>query len=161
LAAEAAYDLNTFAGKTVGETEQDLRRRTLRLVKNRRKPQQLLSYKTIMLVVAVLAACVTMIYSRVVLTELTEEANGYQQKLTVLNAEYIRLSGELEAASSIKTLEETAESDLGLSKIESSQVQYVNLTSEDHIVVADEKGLGWLGTLWGSFTALFEEYNPF
>jgi len=161
LAAEAAYDLNIFAGKSAGETEQDLRRRTLRLVKNRRRPQQLLSYKTILLVVIVLAACVTMIYSRVVLTELTEEANGYQDKLTVLNAEYIRLSGELEAASSIKTLEESADSDLGLSKIESSQVQYVNLTSEDRIAVADERGIGWLGTLWESVTELFEAYNPF
>lgn len=161
MAAEAAYNFNTFAGRSAGETEKDLQRRTLRLVKNRRRPQPILSYKTIVLILAVLMACVTMIYSRVVLTELTEETNGYQQKLTVLGAEYIRMSGELEAASSIKTLEQSAESDLGLAKIESSQVQYVNLTSEDHIAVASERGLGALGALWKGAVALFEEYNPF
>ena len=59
--------------------------------------------------------------------------NSYESKISALDTERMRLEGELEASTSIKTLEESAEKNLGLSKIDSSQIEYVNLTGDDEI----------------------------
>ena len=102
-----------------------------------------------------------MIYSQVVLTELTSEVSFYENQLTELNTEYVRLQGELEATTSIKTLEEAAETKLGLAKIDSSQVEYVNLTGADEISVARTGGKYLIKEYWDNFMDFLAEYIPF
>lgn len=161
MSAEAAYDLNNFAAKTESEHDRELKTRSLRLIKNRRKAKTVAPVKLILGVLAVIAVASVMIYSQVVLTELTAEVNSYQKELTHLEAEYVRLGGELEASTSIKKLEEAAENKLGLSKIDSSQVEYVNLTDSDDITVAKTAGKYLVEQYWNDIIDFISEYLPF
>ena len=118
MSAEVAYDLDNFAAKTEEQHDEELKTRSLRLVKTRRKQKTVAPFKFILDAVAIIAVALVMIYSQVVLTELTAEVNSYESKISALDTERMRLEGELEASTSIKTLEESAEKNLGLSKID-------------------------------------------
>ena len=161
MSAEIAYKLDNFAAKTEQQHDEELKTRSLRVIKNRRKQKSVAPVKFILDAVAVIAVALIMIYSQVVLTELTAEVNSYESKISALDTERMRLEGELEASTSIKTLEETAEKSLGLSKIDSSQIEYVNLTGEDEISVAKTSGKYLIEQYWNDFIEFIAEYLPF
>ncbi len=161
MSAEIAYNLDNFAAKTEQQHDEELKTRSLRVIKNRRKQKSVAPVKFILDAVAVIAVALIMIYSQVVLTELTAEVNSYESKISALDTERMRLEGELEASTSIKTLEETAEKSLGLSKIDSSQIEYVNLTGEDEISVAKTGGKYLIEQYWNDFIEFIAEYLPF
>lgn len=161
MSAEVAYDLDNFAAKTEEQHDEELKTRSLRVIKNRRKQKTVAPVKFILDAMAVIAVALVMIYSQVVLTELTAEVNSYETKISALDTERMRLEGELEASTSIKTLEESAEKNLGLSKIDSSQIEYVNLTGDDEISVAKTGGKYLIEQYWNNFIEFIAEYLPF
>ncbi len=161
MSAELAYDLDNFAAKTEEEHDEELKASSLRLIKNRRQEKVVAPVKLIMGAVLVVVIATVMIYSQVVLTELTAETNEYESLIGTLDTEYMRLGAELEASTSIKTLEEAAEKSLGLSKIDSSQIEYVNLTGKDEITVAKTGGKYLLKEYWQEFVDKALEYLPF
>lgn len=157
---EVAYNLETFVPKTAEQHDKELKTRSLRIIKNRRKAKAVAPVKIILASVMAIVISVIMIYSQVVLTELTSEVSFYENKITELDTEYVRLQGELEATTSIKTLEEAAETKLGLAKIDSSQVEYVSLTGTDEISVAHTGGKYLLKQYLDSFIEFIAEYLP-
>lgn len=161
MSAEVAYNLDNFAAKTEQQHDEELKARSLRVIKNRRKQKSVAPVKFILDAVAVIVVALIMIYSQVVLTELTAEVNSYESKISALDTERMRLEGELEASTSIKTLEETAEKSLGLSKIDSGQIEYVNLTGEDEISVAKTGGKYLIEQYWNDIIEFIAEYLPF
>ena len=158
---EVAYNLENFAAKTAEQHDKELKTRSLRIIKNRRKTKVIAPVKVILASAMAIVISIVMIYSQVVLTELTSEVSFYENQLTELNTEYVRLQGELEATTSIKTLEEAAETKLGLAKIDSSQVEYVNLTGDDAISVARTGGKYLIKQYWDNFVEFIAEYLPF
>ena len=158
---EVAYNLENFAAKTAEQHDTELKTRSLRIIKNRRKTKVIAPVKVILASAMAIVISIVMIYSQVVLTELTSEVSYYENQLTELNTEYVRLQGELEATTSIKTLEEAAETKLGLAKIDSSQVEYVNLTGDDAISVARTGGKYLIKQYWDNFVEFIAEYLPF
>ena len=158
---EVAYNLENFAAKTAEQHDTELKTRSLRIIKNRRKTKVIAPVKVILASAMAIVISIVMIYSQVVLTELTSEVSFYENQLTELNTEYVRLQGELEATTSIKTLEEAAETKLGLAKIDSSQVEYVNLTGDDAISVARTGGQYLIKQYWDNFVEFIAEYLPF
>lgn len=157
---EIAYSFETFAPKTAEQHDKELKTRSLRIIKNHRKAKVIAPIKIILAAAVAIVVCITMIYSQVVLTELTSEVSFYENQLTELDTEYVRLQGELEATTSIKTLEEAAETKLGLAKIDSSQVEYVSLTGTDEISVAHTGGKYLIKQYWESFVEFIAEYLP-
>lgn len=158
---EVAYNLENFAAKTAEQHDTELKTRSLRIIKNRRKTKVIAPVKVILASAMAIVISIVMIYSQVVLTELTSEVSFYENQLTELNTEYVRLQGELEATTSIKTLEEAAETKLGLAKIDSSQVECVNLTGDDAISVARTGGKYLIKQYWDNFVEFIAEYLPF
>ena len=158
---EVAYNLENFAAKTAEQHDTELKTRSLRIIKNRRKTKVIAPVKVILASAMAIVISIVMIYSQVVLTELTSEVSFYENQLTELDTEYVRLQGELEATTSIKTLEEAAETKLGLAKIDSSQVEYVNLTGDDAISVARTGGQYLIKQYWDNFVEFIAEYLPF
>ena len=158
---EVAYNLEAFAPKTAEQHDKELKTRSLRIIKNRRKTKVIAPVKIILASALAIVICVIMIYSQVVLTELTSEVSFYENQITELDTEYVRLQGELEATTSIKTLEEAAETKLGLAKIDSSQVEYVSLTGTDEISVAHTGGKYLVKQYWDNFIEFISEYLPF
>ena len=158
---EIAYNLETFAPKTAEQHDKELKTHSLRIIKNRRKAKVVAPVKIILASAFAIVISIIMIYSQVVLTELTSEVSFYENQITELDTEYVRLQGELEATTSIKTLEEAAETKLGLAKIDSSQVEYVSLTGTDEISVAHTGGKYLIKQYWDSFVEFIAEYLPF
>lgn len=158
---EVAYNLENFAAKTAEQQDKELKTSSLRMIKNRRKAKVVAPVKIILASAMAIVISIIMIYSQVVLTELTSEVSFYENQLTELDTEYVRLQGELEATTSIKTLEEAAETKLGLAKIDSSQVEYVSLTGTDEISVARTGGKYLVKQYWDSFVEFIAEYLPF
>jgi hypothetical protein len=73
------------------------------------------------------------------------------EELSTLSGEYTRLQTELEGKISLKNIEEYATANLGMMKIDTAQVRYLNLeetesvtlynTSNENSVAAQVKGL--------------------
>ncbi len=158
---EVAYNLENFAAKTNEQQDKELKTSSLRIIKNRRKAKTIAPVKIILVSALTIVIAVTMIYSQVVLTELTSEVSFYEGQITELDTEYVRLQAELEAITSIKTLEEAAETKLGLAKIDSAQVEYVSLTGTDEISVAHTGGKYLIKENWERFINFIAEYLPF
>ena len=158
---EVAYNLENFAAKTAEQQDKELKKSSLRMIENRRKAKVVAPVKVILASAVALVISVIMIYSQVVLTELTSEVSFYENQIVDLDTEYVRLQSELESITSIKTLEEAAETKLGLSKIDSSQVEYVNLTGGDEITVAHVSGKYLIKENWENFVNFISEYLKF
>ena len=152
MSAEVAYDLDNFAAKTEEQHDEELKTRSLRVIKNRRKEKSVAPVRFILDAMVVIIVALIMIYSQVVLTELTAEVNSYDTKISALDTERMRLEGELE---------ESAEKNLGLSKIDSSQIEYVNLTGDDEISVAKTGGKYLIEQYWNDFIEFIAEYLHF
>ena len=160
-ASSEAYDLSIFDNKPAEEVDRDIKIRTLRVIKSRRRVRAVAPYKIILAVIAALAVTTLMIYSRVMLMELNAEIGNYQERITVMESEYVRLSAELESSTAMKTLEKSAVDDLGLTKIDSSQIEYMNLAAEDKIEVAKVRGSFVIAQWWDSFISWIGEYISF
>ena len=102
MSAEVAYDLDNFAAKTEEQHDEELKTRSLRVIKNRRKEKSVAPLRFILDAMVVIIVALVMIYSQVVLTELTAEVNSYDTKISALDTERMRLEGELEASTSSK-----------------------------------------------------------
>ena len=83
-----------------------------------------------------------MIVNRVALTEIGEEINAANEDLQILQSENTRLNVELEEKMSLDNIEEKAVNELGLTKMNNYQVQYLNLTQEDKIELTNPKSSG-------------------
>lgn len=153
----AAYDLSQFA------PQQEERRPRVEVVRRDsdvvfQKKLAKLKIRCALLTAAVLVLMVMTVNSR---TELNETMNGIQRKtseLTDLQSEYIYLNYELESLVSLKNAEEYAETELGLIKLGQSQVEYVNLQSENTIETA-EKANGMLPFAKYLFSAIIEMFS--
>ena len=86
----------------------------------------------------VMCTVMTVIYSQVQLTELTEEINQTTQALE--EAESLEIQLNMAAAQKMTgaQVEEYAVNELGMSKITGSQVTYVNVAQEDQGTVVEE-----------------------
>jgi len=84
------------------------------------------------LAILMVAMIVMIIYNQVMLSELSSKIGTAQSKLTSLQSESTRLSAQLTGVSSSRALEEAATSKLGLTKLDSSQMVYVNMQEKDY-----------------------------
>ena len=81
---------------------------------------------------------VTMLYSRAVLTELSQQVASKYNELEELKSENIRLQAQLESAVSLRNIEEYATQRLGMSAMDKQQVTYINLSEGDQIELTDQ-----------------------
>ena len=71
-------------------------------------------------------------------TEKFIKINTSYCRLTALESESTRLSAQLTTAGSSQVLEEYATTKLGLSKMESNQITYVNMHEQDRSQITDK-----------------------
>lgn len=102
--------------------------------------------------VGVLLVCITMgfslvaysVYGQVQLTELTEKINAAQKSLTQLESTEVQLQMQATSNMNVSELEEYAKNELGMEKINRSQMTYINLASEDQgAVLVEDKSNFW------------------
>ncbi len=129
-ANNTAYDFSRFETSEAPKAAPAARPQPqLRVVAGRRTAASPLAKAGLVLLMVVMIVMV--IYSQVMLSELSSQISTAQNKLTGLESESTRLSAQLTSACSSKVLEEYATAKLGLSKMESAQIVYVNMHEQD------------------------------
>ena len=73
---------------------------------------------------------------------LTTEIASVQSDIKIAQGENVRLNAELNSMIASDRIEEYAEKELGMVKAESHQINYIDLSEGDEIVVSGEKTLG-------------------
>ena len=92
--------------------------------------------KAILCMALIIGVTVSFIYSRAMLVEVNEQVNAANKQLKILESEKTRLDMELESMVSLKNIEELAEN-MGLAKVEKYQVEYIDLSQGDKVVVSN------------------------
>ena len=102
-----------------------------RAIKYKKNPA--LKQKTIS-VVTVIGICLlvlgTMIYGRVEISSLCSEQTRQEEQLAQLQGENVSLQSELAQKTNMSKVEEYAENELGLKKLDKSQIEYVTVESD-------------------------------
>ncbi len=137
----AAYDLSRFEQTAPRVKPQQHQQPQLKVVKTstraKAKTKRMLAmFKVAFCAIALVTVAATVVYTRAVLTEVGESINMASKELKELKSENGRLAAELESKLSLRNVEEYATVNLGLSKIEQDQIEYVNLSEGDKIELA-------------------------
>lgn len=120
--SSAAYDFELF------ENKEPRAHPTLSLVGNQKyeKRDRMASVRIVSCVALVVAIVCVMLYGRAQLTELSHKIGQFNDEYQQLQSEYTRISAEMEGKVSLRGVEERAQ-EMGLSKVQSYQVEYVNI----------------------------------
>ena len=103
------------------------------------------------LLVIALGATGSIIFNQVRLTELTEEIDTTAQQLEESQSVYTQLQMKANANLSLATVESYAKENLGMRKIDQSQLVFVELSKGDKgEVVQDNSGNNFFTNLWNS-----------
>ncbi|MDO4459393.1 MAG: hypothetical protein Q4C42_04790 [Clostridia bacterium] len=112
---------------------------------------------TVSLVVISFFLVFGLIYGKVQLMEISYDITGARQQLSELQSVEIQLKMEATANSTGTELEDYAKNVLGMTKVKSDQVVYVNMNSGDTGVIEDgHSGTGFFGKLWNTICSWFE-----
>lgn len=120
-----AYDLERFEQHTpVPEQKPQI---------SVRRERSIHPLKIMAVAVLIFAMGFSLLYSRVIITELNADINAAETRLDVLHAEQVRMQTELDGKMSLKAIEEAAISEYGMVKPDGSQVSYVQVTTENKL----------------------------
>ena len=154
--AQPAYDLELF------ENRAQRPRAKVRAVRGKKRASRLnlQTVKTAAVAVVMAALVVGFLYSQATITELTVDIQNVQSDLVNEQSTYNYLSGVLDSKTSLRNVEQIAAGELGLVKVDRSQVTYFSLESESVInrpETAAQKITEFLNT---GLLSLMEYLNP-
>ncbi|HHV51792.1 MAG TPA: hypothetical protein GXX54_08900 [Clostridiales bacterium] len=153
-----AYDLSLFEARPAKVVSLKANKKLEKEQQRRRAIQSFLNtLATICVAALVLVVVGMLIVSRVKMVELDDQINDLQKRITILQSEKIRLSDELSSKTSIKSVEEYAHNVLGMQKIESSQIQYIESENSDKAEVAEDKNSSFLKALGSAIEKFFTQ----
>jgi len=98
--------------------------------------------KILAIALAILLFMAMVIYSRVQLDEINRDIGNIETKMELAQSDSIRLNNELNAIVSINNVEDFAVNSLGMVKVQDYQVVYVDLSTDDRIVMANGETTG-------------------
>lgn len=120
-----AYDYSAYDEQEL-VTSRKIKHRRNAAVGNRKNS----TVRLIGLAAAALALMCSMIYGRVELSSLYTQQANMQSELMQLTNENISLESELASKTGLTKVEEYAEKELGLQKLDKSQIEYVEVEKE-------------------------------
>ena len=154
--AQPAYDLEMFENRAARP------RARVRAVRGKKKAPRLnlQTVKTVAVAVVMAALVVGFLYSQAAITELTVDIQDVQSQLVSEQSTYNYLSGVLDSKTSLRNVEQIAAGQLGLVKVDRSQVTYFSLEGESVInrpQTAAQRLTEFLST---SLLSLMDYLNP-
>ena len=93
-----------------------------------------------------------LIYGKVELSRITNEQSELMAQLAQLEENNLSLESELEAKTSLVKVEDYAENQLGLIKLDKSQIEYVEIENDNVIEVIEKKD----DSVWSSIKNWFD-----
>ncbi|OUN87855.1 MULTISPECIES: hypothetical protein [Eubacteriales] len=153
--AQAAYELERFADRPL-----DVKPR-MRAVQGKKQAMKISAqaYKTVAVSCVMVMLTVGLLQSQATLTQLTTQIQKTNQQLVNAQSDYNYLSGVLDSKTNLKNVEQIA-AQLGLMKLDKSQITYVTLENESTIQRPES---GWqriLDMLNNGFLRLMDHLDP-
>lgn len=141
--------------KRSGENVVELPKRELeKNARPKRHPLRMLG--TVLCLGIVFATVLTVIYNQVQLNELTDQINTTTKQLEEAESVEIQLNMEASQQMDGAAVEQYAQEELGMSKISSSQITYVDASQGDQgTVVREASGGSLLDRLWSTIQSWF------
>lgn len=149
-----AYELRDFEERHMKRSRQPVqqtRRRTAPKARTLALPN--ISVFAVAAFATLMILLLMVVYSYMQLNEITTANSRMQKQIAALETEQAKLDTALEQRMSLKELEERA-LELGMVKPEGNQVQWFDLSGEDHAVVVENSG-GWLQDLGDTISGFF------
>lgn len=128
----------------------------LRVVENRNAGANVTMFRGAAIFVLVLGIVCAILYNNMILTELTTQIEDTEAQLEMLKNESRLMQVEMESKTSLRTIQEIAESQLGMAKVESYQVQYIDLGVGDRVVLARAPQLDLTGHIQVAYRSVLE-----
>lgn len=125
-----------------------------------RTAQALRQVRIVSVTLLMIALISCYLYSQAVLTELTTDLQRTQRQLVAAQSDYDYLSGLMDSKTSLKSVAEIATSQLGLMKLDKSQITYVTLEQES-VITRPESGIRrWLESFGAGLLSVADYLNP-
>lgn len=112
-------------------------KRTAAQIQQEKNAVSVKAVKIFAIAVAILLFMSMAIFSRVQLDEVNRDISSVENKMKLAESDTIRLNNELNAMVSMNKVEDFAANKLGMVKVQDYQVVYVDLSSDDCVVVAN------------------------
>jgi cell division protein FtsL len=136
-----AYDFDTTEQNVSSAVPKVKQPPELHVVESRAVRTRAFYRKAIAVFLLVMGLFSATLYNRMILTELTAQVESAQNQYDTLVSENRRMQVELESKVSLRSIEQAAQA-LGMSRVESYQIEYVDLGEGDRVVVTqDDAGL--------------------
>lgn len=118
---------------------------SLRVVETPARQRQMaqrrsLAVHIVLSAVLLVGLILAILYSRAILATINENIGVKTELLNTLNGEYTRLQTELDAKISLRNIEEYASANLGMSKVDQGQVQYINVEQGESVTLYRSSG---------------------
>lgn len=149
-----AYDLSLFEP---AKKEQVSKKEPLRVIKTNTKTQPKMNALVRgSIICLVLIAVLSIIITQVALTEVTMKITKANGEYSEAMSENVRLNSQMASMMSVKNVEKVATQQLGLTKIDESQIEYVTLQSENKGQISKKNR-----NLWEKIKLGFSEFKAY
>lgn len=116
--------------------------------KTRRRAKNHGAVKKVVLMVLGAVICAVLIFSQVRLAELTSQIEATNKALEESQSLYTQYQMKTDSQLSPSAVEEYATKNLGMAKEEQTQMEYIELSSNDKGVVVQEEEQNWIVGAW-------------
>lgn len=161
LSSNNAYDISVFEDDNLENQDLHKKNKVVKIPKkkieqSKRRKRNPLKLTVGFLFSAVVVAVVGMIiYSQVQLTELNQKISEAQETLENSQSEYTQMQMNVDAKYTTSIIEEYAQDKLGMTKANSSQKEFVDLSSGDKAKVIEKEDksifdtiVDWISSIW-------------
>ena len=161
LSSNNAYDISVFEDDNLENQDLHKKNKVVKIPKKKieqakRRKRNPLKLTVGFLFSAVVVAVVGMIiYSQVQLTELNQKISEAQETLENRQSEYTQMQMNVDAKYTTSIIEEYAQDKLGMTKANSSQKEFVDLSSGDKAKVIEKEDksifdtiVDWISSIW-------------
>ena len=161
LSSNNAYDISVFEDENLENQDLHKKNKVVKIPKKKfeqakRRKRNPLKLTVGFLFSAALVAVVGMIiYSQVQLTELNQKISEAQETLENSQSEYTQMQMNVDAKYTTSIIEEYAQDKLGMTKANSSQKEFVDLSSGDKAKVIEKEDksifdtiVDWISSIW-------------
>lgn len=161
LSSNNAYDISVFEDENLENQDLHKKNKVVKIPKKKieqakRRKRNPLKLTVSFLFSAVVVAVVGMIiYSQVQLTELNQKISEAQETLENSKSEYTQMQMNVDAKYTTSIIEEYAQDKLGMTKANSSQKEFVDLSSGDKAKVIEKEDksifdtiVDWISSIW-------------
>lgn len=161
LSSNNAYYISVFEDENLENQDLHKKNKVVKIPKKKieqakRRKRNPLKLTVSFLFSAVVVAVVGMIiYSQVQLTELNQKISEAQETLENSQSEYTQMQMNVDAKYTTSIIEEYAQDKLGMTKANSSQKEFVDLSSGDKAKVVEKEDksifdtiVDWISSIW-------------